>query len=239
MTKGSYNPFASALKICSVNDTITSFYLEPQQIELLLKSVWRPRVTVPYTPPTPISPISCELWKHLQEQADQILKSPIIPKPRQTAYSDPWYETALLSLPLGPDINVHTAGGVLCAPSGYLFVCGGSQGTSWAYDCMDSWCLSGTCLLGQLVIPVSIHHKPETYLWVSSLQLFPRLPGDLLGGFPAGDEYFYFGYTLPPWWGHECVLRNLSHSYHHSPWNCARHGNFTKVSGLSHQSGVG
>ncbi|XP_035870069.1 endogenous retrovirus group V member 2 Env polyprotein-like [Phyllostomus discolor] len=116
--------------------------------------------------------------------------------------TDPWLEDILSHLPQGDSLNFQNMTGVLCAPTGYIFVCG-SNDEAWAYRCLDSWRVGGTCLLGYLVTPFSVHNVSE-----AALTLFT---GVARGGL-AGDGYFS-GDTLLPWWGaaaHPQVLRNLS-----------------------------
>ncbi|XP_016052615.1 PREDICTED: endogenous retrovirus group V member 2 Env polyprotein-like [Miniopterus natalensis] len=116
--------------------------------------------------------------------------------------TDPWLENILGHLPQGDNLNFQNMTGILCAPMGYVFVCG-SQNEAWAYKCLDSWRIGGTCLLGYLITPFS-----ETVHWTSSLKLFTRIARDL----PDGDSYF-FGYIFLPWLdvvANQRVLRNLS-----------------------------
>lgn len=121
--------------------------------------------------------------------------------------TDPWLENIMSHLPQGDGLNFQNMTGILCAPMGYVFVCG-SQHEAWAYKCLDSWHIGGTCLLGYLLTPFSVQNVSETVHWTSSLTLLTRIARDL----PAGDSYF-FGYNFLPWRdvaAHQHVLRNLS-----------------------------
>lgn len=157
---------------------------------------------------------STELCRTWRDQNATYLKG--TPTPLQSCHmtpswtlprTDPWLENILSHLPQGDSLNFQNMTGILCPPTGYVFVCG-SQNEAWAYKCLDSWHVGGTCLLGYLVTPFSVQKVLETVPWTSSLTLLTRIARDL----PEGDSYF-FGYTFLPWWdvaAHQHVLRNLS-----------------------------
>lgn len=148
----------------------------------------------------------CRTWRgqgatHLEDAPTPLQSCRMTPSgtlPR----TDPWLESILGHLPQGDNLNFQNMTRVLCAPTGYIFVCG-SRDEAWAYQCLDSWRIGGTCLLGYMVTPFSVHNVSEAALTRSA---------GIAPGVPAGEGYF-FGNTFLPWWGaaaHQHVLRNLS-----------------------------
>ena len=70
--------------------------------------------------------------------------------------SDPWLENILSVLPQKESIDFTMLGGITCAPPGYYFVCGTGntpRREGRAYRCLDSWQISGSCLLGYIKMP--------------------------------------------------------------------------------------
>lgn len=57
--------------------------------------------------------------------------------------------------------------------------------------------MGGMSVLGFLTTPFSVHSKSKIAHWTSFFKLFTQNTGDLPGGIPEGDEYF-FGYILFP-----------------------------------------
>ena len=82
---------------------------------------------------------------------------------------DPWLENIISELPQKESINLTTLGGITCAPPGYYFVCGTGRdpkGEGWAYRCLDSWEMEGSCLLGYIRMSFALY----------SLESVPSLP---------------------------------------------------------------
>lgn len=157
---------------------------------------------------------STELCRAWRGQSATYLRGPPTPlrschvtASRTLPRTDPWLENILSHLPRGDRLNFQNMTGILCAPVGYVFVCG-SQNEAWAYKCLDSWHIGGTCLLGYLVTPFSVQNVSETVQWTSSRTLLARIARDL----PAGDGYLV-GYPFLPWGvvaAHRQVPRNVS-----------------------------
>ncbi|XP_047412444.1 endogenous retrovirus group V member 2 Env polyprotein-like [Sciurus carolinensis] len=95
----------------------------------------------------------------------------------------------------------------VCAPPGYIFVCGGDH-HPWARKCIKGWVMRGQCLLGYLFTPVSIFDAEAIQHWSRS----PELPSGFKQATLDGSIHF-FGRAFLPWWGvanHEHMTRNLS-----------------------------
>lgn len=61
----------------------------------------------------------------------------------------------LSSILVNESINNQTLAGVLCVPSGHIFVCA-HKNKPQTLDCLDSWRLPGQCLLGNLTTTLTI-----------------------------------------------------------------------------------
>ena len=88
--------------------------------------------------------------------------------------SHPWLDNIISELPKNERINDTTLGGITCSPPGYIFVCGtGSDSPTrgWAYRCLDSWQMEGSCLLGRSVTFSGHSVKSITSLSNSKMRL--------------------------------------------------------------------
>ncbi|XP_049733661.1 endogenous retrovirus group V member 2 Env polyprotein-like [Elephas maximus indicus] len=99
--------------------------------------------------------------------------------------SENWLIRANNTIPYSASVKV-TGAGALCAPKGYVFLCGGSDWYKdneipqnsdmvWALQCLDGWRMSGACTLGTLGVPLELYPYNESIRWASTLNIFERI----------------------------------------------------------------
>ena len=58
-------------------------------------------------------------------------------------------------IPVNESISSATFLEVSCVPIAFISVCGAYH-SPWSYECLDSWCTAGQCLLGYLTVPLTV-----------------------------------------------------------------------------------
>ena len=79
--------------------------------------------------------------------------------------NDPWLEQINTTISA---INSVTLVEVYCALTGVIFVCGGYH-SPWVYECLDGWHIIGQCLLGYLIVSLTVYR--QTPHWSTPLNL--------------------------------------------------------------------
>lgn len=108
---------------------------------------------------------------------------------------------------MNESINRTISAGVVCAPTGIIFVCGGYHSPR-TYECLDGW----QCLLGDLTVPLTAHNQSETPHWSTPMNLHHQVRRDLRGG-THDSGFTSCGRFILPWLGvstNEAMIRNLS-----------------------------
>ena len=150
------------------------------------------------------NPPNCTLDKCVRAKTDTNLCK----KVRQVGYhvnglwkacngSHPWLDNIISVLPKNERIDDTTMGGITCSPPGYIFVCGtgnDSPTQGWAFRCLDSWEIEGSCLLGYFRIPFSLHSLES----ITSLSKSnTHLKREILEGYEDNIGQSVFGSPIP------------------------------------------
>lgn len=77
---------------------------------------------------------------------------------------DFWPEWANATVLANKSANSATLMGMVCALTGFIFVCGGYYFPG-AYKYPHGWRITGQCLLGYLTEPLTIHKWTEIHHW--------------------------------------------------------------------------
>lgn len=100
---------------------------------------------------------------------------------------------------------------MICAQIEFIFVFGGYH-SSYAHGCPDGWHITGQCLLGYLIVLLTLHRQSETLHWSTPLSLHCWVRKDLPRGI-HDSKLTSFGRSLLPWLrvnANENMIRNLS-----------------------------
>lgn len=95
--------------------------------------------------------------------------------------NDPWLGQANPVIPMNESINSATLVEMICAQTGFTLVCGDYH-SLWASECLDGWHTATQCLLGCLIVPLTmlerIYEEVQAFMIKDSLPLAsPYFPG--------------------------------------------------------------
>lgn len=133
--------------------------------------------------PLPLSKRSNTLYFRLEDSL------PICPE----NLTDPWHEQINAPVPVNESIHSFTLTRMVCGLTEFVLV---YDYYSWVYECLDSWCTSGKCLLGFLTVPFIFYKQSRTSYLLTPLSLHCPVKKDLPGG-SHNSGFASFGRKYP------------------------------------------
>ena len=98
--------------------------------------------------------------------------------------SEPWLNGGNHSMSVNESTDIVASAGALCTPAGYIFICGGSDNSlyAWVSHCLDSWRVRGQHALAIFTTLFSLHNQSEASHWSVPLNSYNCLKQELAGG---------------------------------------------------------